>query len=687
MLAGFILRFKMPITLGRSPTWARPARRGIIMPRLGLKIPHYRHVTYKLIDGTHMRQVLASAFMASLLGVLFTHLAWARIPSLDAPTPGSAYPLQGAMVAIDEENRWQASDLLTMDASIPWRPLGSGEAILPYSDKAHWLIWRTEIGAASAGQMLILLATYTKSASLYVFDSLGRHVSQTDWSLADPLHTLLPSFSLPVQPGSYTLLLRLASPYLLSLAAVVGNMQLNLRWTSELMAFASAYLALVVLLCAYHCALYVTLKNRIFLAYLAFIAPMGLVELSISGLADYYLPLPDGWTWLAAAYVLRCLPAIGILWFAYELLELKFRRFWTKMFLTMGGVNTMATLLVIGIGPSALTLSDAINGATLLCLFGAGVSSLKSGHKLAKIYLLALLAMAMGVAFWTLGNYGAIERSFLTEQAPVIGNVVEVLLLTYGVALHLENLRHIAEQARLARYQGKLKDRMLRVLSHDLANPLAIIKGRMDLVQAAINQGQWTPAPKVVEGFWLSSQKAVNNMMVLLQRSRELLTTGQESLELVPVHVQSLLEDCQHDFEARAQAKGIHIVIKVDDGQVSVRADAHALKSQVLANFLSNAIKFAPEGSSIVLSCQRRYGRTLIGVSDEGEGISQDNINKISRARQLASTPGTQGEAGTGFGLALAYEYAEVLGATIEIDTTKHKGGTRDRGTSFTLVF
>lgn len=82
-------------------------------------------------------------------------------------------------------------------------------------------------------------------------------------------------------------------------------------------------------------------------------------------------------------------------------------------------------------------------------------------------------------------------------------------------------------------------------------------------------------------------------------------------------------------------------------------ADRRALK-QILLNLLSNAIKFTPAGGTVEVATASKAGWFWLGVADDGEGISEEDLQRLGRPFEQASTAYTREREGTGLGLCCA---------------------------------
>ncbi len=110
------------------------------------------------------------------------------------------------------------------------------------------------------------------------------------------------------------------------------------------------------------------------------------------------------------------------------------------------------------------------------------------------------------------------------------------------------------------------------------------------------------------------------------------------------------------------------------DGNHPIRCDKDRVQ-QVLTNLVSNAIKFSPSGSEIVVSCHTEPGATKFAVTDQGPGIPSDKLPRLFNKFEQLDTS-TSSYSGSGLGLAIAKAIVEQHGGTIGVDSEVGKGTT-----------
>ena len=96
----------------------------------------------------------------------------------------------------------------------------------------------------------------------------------------------------------------------------------------------------------------------------------------------------------------------------------------------------------------------------------------------------------------------------------------------------------------------------------------------------------------------------------------------------------------------------------------------------IIRNLFMNAIMFTPRGGTIRLAANYADAMINISVSDTGVGISHNNLQKLFQVDKKFSTPGTDGEHGSGFGLIVSKILVEKLGGAIAVESEVGKGTT-----------
>jgi len=234
--------------------------------------------------------------------------------------------------------------------------------------------------------------------------------------------------------------------------------------------------------------------------------------------------------------------------------------------------------------------------------------------------------------------------------------------------LYEEKLRDNASQ--LAELNS-FKDKMFKVVAHDIRDPLALLINLMEIMEEDLQTDgqihneivqemgrQVNNTFTLVEGLldWFNSQKGG---MVFNPVIRDLAHTVQTNVQLMQV---------------RSDSKNISILTDISK-DLYVYADKEML-DLIIRNLLSNAIKFTPLGGSIRLNAIHANGEIIVSISDSGAGISAEQADSLLREDYLVSSLGTAGERGVGLGLTLCREFVRLNGGRIWFESTPTYGTT-----------
>ena len=214
------------------------------------------------------------------------------------------------------------------------------------------------------------------------------------------------------------------------------------------------------------------------------------------------------------------------------------------------------------------------------------------------------------------------------------------------------------------------KDFLISVVSHDLRNPLHLIKGYTSLVLKESNNENIN---EYLEHVIESSERMENFISRVLNVSA--INSGDIELNLSLVNISEALADEVNNFKSIAEKKNISLTCHSEKQKLKSKTDLGYF-SQIIGNLISNAIKYTQKGGEVEvnLSVLESGDYYRIVVSDNGQGISRrDQKLLFSKFQTLSSKP-TDGEASTGIGLAIVKKYVEALNGSIWCESEYEKG-------------
>jgi PAS domain S-box-containing protein len=228
------------------------------------------------------------------------------------------------------------------------------------------------------------------------------------------------------------------------------------------------------------------------------------------------------------------------------------------------------------------------------------------------------------------------------------------------------------EHARLyeeARAAIEARDEVLRLVSHDLRNPISSIRlGAAMLLDAHDDRREdRTRVLQVIERASDAMDRMIEDLLEVTT-----LEGGRTALNVVAEDPVALLESSRDLLLPIAEQQRIVLEVSSAPGVPAVRADRHHIL-RVLSNLVGNAIKFAPEGSRVRLSAEPFQGYVRFCVSDQGPGIPPDHLPHVFDRYWQARRGDRRG---AGLGLAIARGLVEAHGGSIWVESRPGEGAS-----------
>jgi PAS domain S-box-containing protein len=224
-----------------------------------------------------------------------------------------------------------------------------------------------------------------------------------------------------------------------------------------------------------------------------------------------------------------------------------------------------------------------------------------------------------------------------------------------------------AEREREAAMQSR--DRFYAMASHELRTPVSTVMLYNDLLLGGMYEPLTEQQHEAVERSQGSARHLLDLINDLLDLSK--LEAGRLDARRDEVDAAALVAEVIAELTPLAAAHGSPLVLEPSGGPVVVIGDGKRIR-QILVNLLSNAIKFGG-GRQIEVRCASDGAGVAIAVADHGPGIEPDDLPRIWE--DFVQLGGGE-ETGTGLGLPIARRLAELLGGSLEVDSTPGAGST-----------
>ncbi|HVN56004.1 MAG TPA: ATP-binding protein [Anaerolineaceae bacterium] len=256
---------------------------------------------------------------------------------------------------------------------------------------------------------------------------------------------------------------------------------------------------------------------------------------------------------------------------------------------------------------------------------------------------------------------------FNEQDLPFLQSIADLIAL----AIDRVRLEARADVARQSRESERLRAELMAILSHELRLPLTTIKGYTSAL--LMENMSWTEEKG--REFLRCADEECDNMEIMIRDilDSSIIDVNQLNLEMEPVRLQYIAREVATEIQRRLDTH--RLIVDVPSDFPIVDADPRWIK-QVFRNILDNAIKYSPDGGLIVIRGETRANDVVISISDQGIGISPEDLiplfEKFFRVRSALQYH----VAGTGLGLPVARSIIEAHGGRIWVESKIGQGTT-----------
>ena len=231
-----------------------------------------------------------------------------------------------------------------------------------------------------------------------------------------------------------------------------------------------------------------------------------------------------------------------------------------------------------------------------------------------------------------------------------------------GTAVILRDVTQVREQQ-------ELKRSAVTTVSHQLRNPLTSIRMSIHLLLESTVGPLTEKQTELLLAARDESERLTGIVEELLDLDR--MESGRTLLDLERLSPHALAQDSLEPILAESRDKGIALTNTVPDNLPEVLGDAKRLQ-HVLANLLSNALRFTSPGGTISISAEAGHDQVCFTVTDTGTGIPPEHVNRVFEP--FYRVPGQGQPAGVGLGLAIVREIVKVHGGSVGLTSEPGKG-------------
>lgn len=249
-----------------------------------------------------------------------------------------------------------------------------------------------------------------------------------------------------------------------------------------------------------------------------------------------------------------------------------------------------------------------------------------------------------------------------TELDAYEKNLFISMLGEFGLVLAKEKINEIKNEIYVQAQREQLRANLLRAISHDLRTPLTSISGNASILMGNANALDEYKKMQLYTDMYDDSMWLINLVENLLSVTR--IENGNLNLNMHPEIIEEVINEALRHINRKSIEYNIQV--SLSDDLLMAKMDSRLIV-QVIINIIDNAIKYTNPGSSIVISAKKINEQILVSISDDGEGISDDDKKKIFDMFFTADKNSVDSRRGLGLGLSLCKSIINAHGGDISV--------------------
>jgi PAS domain S-box-containing protein len=232
------------------------------------------------------------------------------------------------------------------------------------------------------------------------------------------------------------------------------------------------------------------------------------------------------------------------------------------------------------------------------------------------------------------------------------------------------DITEIIQQKTKLQELNDLKNRLFKLLAHDLRSPYNAIIGFSELLLSSVEKGDLESVKRYALIIKESAQKAfltTNNLLEWVLANSDAITP-----KFVKNNIPLFVSEIVEEIRLFSNKKDITIVSKTL-ADVDIVFDKDMIGS-VVRNMLNNAVKFSNKHTEVVIKAEQIEDNIVFSIIDKGIGIAEEKLSTLFTSEKVPSQKGTDGEKGSGLGLSICTELINKHNGDIWAESTIDKG-------------
>jgi len=254
------------------------------------------------------------------------------------------------------------------------------------------------------------------------------------------------------------------------------------------------------------------------------------------------------------------------------------------------------------------------------------------------------------------------------QRLIIFGLAIIILLVLFFIFKLKKSNKEIHKQKIKLEEVINEKNEFIGIASHDLKNPLCLIKGGNDLIISYTEDPKIRQLTEIIDNGASRMQHIITNIL-----DANMIENAGVSPNKTKINVCVILKELIEHYKIPAEKKCIKIETAIGFENEIIETDESLLK-QALDNIISNAIKYSFKGGNIQVSGEKKNGKIQIRIKDSGPGLSKEDLSKMfNKFTRLTPKP-TGDEESVGLGLFIVKKLCDMLGYKIYCESVLGKG-------------
>lgn len=432
----------------------------------------------------------------------------------------------------------------------------------------------------------------------------------------------------------------------------------------------------MLLLVVYNLFLYVSAREKVFLVYACALMPSIAYLLCIDGLTFQFIPVVGLLQNISLAFFIG-LSSFLYLNFARHYLSVPVNSAWHRStkWLMLLGLASLLLLPLLGAtyGSIMVLLSGAVTSTYILLM---AFSALPRERTVAIYFVLGWSIFLINAIAAALAVFALIPLLDFFILGIKVGLLCTATLISMGMGLHMRMLKRLEaksrEDALLAEAKSQTRSQFLAMMSHEIRTPMNGVLGMTELLKTTgLNNEQ----NRILATMEASGNALLEVIDDVLDHAK--IESGRMELELQPLDLDTLMEECLDLFKARIYKQQLSLLCSISpDVPTEIVGDVLRLR-QIITNLLSNAVKFTSHGGievAVTAFAEAGAVQLTIAVSDTGIGIAPEQREQIFDSFMQADIFASRYYGGTGLGLSISRELCQLMGGDLAVESEPGRG-------------